>query len=366
MTSAYRLSGYRALVLHIGVYKTGSSHLQALFLANRAALASRSIHFPPYRDPGMAQRRGGNHSMAVLRMGTNGLWPGLSETLDLASPHATLLLSAEDFARPDRLAHVLDRLPVEAPGLDSRFIAYLRRYDHLLESAYAQAVKHREHGPLEPDAQGVRFHQDLPRIRDRLGHRALILRPYTARHWPGGQIGQDFTTALGWTGLWAQMTEGREARQNVGLSRVHTHLLSRLTAVADKQALLAYFSDHPPPGAETQTSRFFLSPATRRQLNRDCLKQDAAMFRDLGIDDPVDFLDLESFPDADSWTPFRPDTPALDRYLQQFFDRHQAPTAAARPAAEGTDVENVKLLAAKSPGAWQKIFNKFKLGRKKT
>lgn len=62
----------------------------------------------------------------------------------------------------------------------------------------------------------------------------------------------------------------------------------------------------------------------------------------MGIRDPVAFLDPESLPDAECWTPFEPDRKALDPYLAEFLaipvpkNTPPAPREAAGSSRGGT------------------------------
>ena len=259
------------------------------------------------------------------------LWDGLSGLLDLASDCGTLLISAEDYARPTQLAKLADRLRAEAPDVPVRFIVYLRRYDQLLESAYAQSVRGQFSGPITDCGYNMEFRAILRRILDHPGQCTLVVRPYNRQHWPQGALARDFLQALGLDALWGRMQVDPGAVVNPSLPRAQTHILSCLTSPPAKHALLKYFTLNPPPIPDGP-SRYFYAPSERLAINRQFLDGDRALLNALGITDPEGFLDSESFPDAADWTPFQPDPAAIMAYLAAFIDWRLAPKPPPPPA----------------------------------
>ena len=317
---AARFSDYSDLLFHIGLHKTGTSYLQALLRANAAALGSAGIHYPEYRDPFLAAQRDGNHTTAVNKSAPGlPLAGALDQYLDLSSPCPTLLLSAEQFSQAPGIAALAGEAELLARERRPRFVVYFRRYDELSERAWSQAVKDWAVGPFSSPYYDVDLGL-LPRLAPLIaayGTRAITIRPYNPQVWVDGRLGADFFTALGRAEIWPLMANRRDTTKNAALSRSHSWLLSQVADRRQKQRLLAHFADHPLP-VPPETSRFFLSPAERQALNRTGLAADREMFAAMGIRDPVAFLDLESFPDAESWTPFEPDRKALDPYLAEF------------------------------------------------
>lgn len=328
---AARFSDYSDLLFHIGLHKTGTSYLQAMLRANAPALRGAGIHYPEYRDPVRASLRDGNHCDA-LRESDPGLpmAEGLDQHLDLSAPCPALLLSAEFFSHEDKIAALAAEAELLSRERRPRFVVYIRRYDEQSESVWTEEVKNWTVWPYSSPNYNVDLGL-LPRLAPLIaayGPQSLIVRPYNPLLWVDGALGADFFTALGRPELWPLMTNLRDAVRNTGLSRSHSWLLAQLEDQKQKRRLLAHFADHPLP-VPPEASRFFLSPAERRALNQTGLAADREMFDAMGIADPVAFLDLESFPDAESWTPFEPDRKALDPYLAEFL---AIPVPKKRPA----------------------------------
>lgn len=331
---AARFSDYSDLLFHLGLHKTGTSYLQALLRANAQVLQSAGIHYPEYRDPVRAAQRDGNHTSAVRKSAPElPLAEGLDQHLDLSSTCPTLLLSAEQFSHTASVATLAGEAELLARDRKPHFVVYFRRYDELSESVWSQVVKGGVVGPFTPHYYGV-DEGLFPRLQPLIaayGMQALTIRPYNPQLWVDGRLGADFFTAIGRPELWPLMVGRRDETKNVALSRSHTWLLSQVADRKQTTRLIAYFADHPLP-VPPDSSRFFLSPAKRRALNRSALAADREMFAAMGISDPVAFLDLESFPDKESWTPFVPDRKALDPYLAEFLAIHVPKKRPARPA----------------------------------
>ncbi|MGQ0609834.1 MAG: hypothetical protein ACT4N9_01840 [Paracoccaceae bacterium] len=346
---AARFSDYRELLFHIGLHKTGTSFLQALMRANADALHGAGIHFPDYRDPTLAALRDGNHTTAVNKSAPGlPLAQALDQHLDLSAPCPALLLSAEHFSTPSWIAALACEAELLAQNPRPCFVVYLRRYDELSESVWSQAVKDWDIGPFTSPYHDVDLGL-LPRLAPLIaayGAGALTIRPHNPLLRVDGALGADFFTALGRPEIWPLMINRREESRNVRLSRSHGWLLSQVRERRQKRRLLAHFADHPLP-VPPDASRFFLSPAERRALNQAGLAADREMFDAMGIRDPVAFLDLESFPDAESWTPFEPDRKALDPYLAEFLaipvPKARPPPPAKPPAERAAEPDIVRI-----------------------
>lgn len=253
--------------------------------------------------------------------------------LDLSSDCKRLLISAEDYARPAQLEKLIDRLRDEAPEVPVLFLVYLRRYDQLLESSYAQSVRGKYFGPITDCGYNMEFRAILQRIISQHGQKSLVIRPYNRKLWPEGSLALDFMDTLGLRGLWDRVRVDTDALVNKSLPRVQTHILSCLTSPQAKRAMLDYFKLKPPEIADSP-GRYFYPPAERREINRQFLEGDRSLLAQLGIADPEAFLDSESFPDAEDWTPFQPGHAALSHYLAEFIDwRLTPPLPPVKPEA---------------------------------
>lgn len=204
----------RALVLHLGAGKTGTSSIQSWFHRNREALSERGVCYPLTPGPARHVRLGfavrpradveasvewrrsdlGDHR-AFRRTFTADL---LAEVA--AAPDATVVMSDEalysgDDATLTRLRRLAARI---SPSV--RAVVYLRRQDDHLVSRYQQSVKT---GAIErltdfaklDHTDAYDYHARLTRIERRLRPGALVVRRFESpRFGPEGLIG-DFLDA---------------------------------------------------------------------------------------------------------------------------------------------------------------------------
>lgn len=117
------------LLIHAGIHRTGTTSLQRLMAANRAALAERGVHYPgsgPHHQPLAWRLKNGKSDSADV------------EALLAEAPEGALVvLSGEDFATHRNL----DWLKALVAEHEVRVHFYLRRQDHWLNSWYNQHVK---------------------------------------------------------------------------------------------------------------------------------------------------------------------------------------------------------------------------------
>lgn len=313
-------SNYKKIIFHCGIHKTGSSYLQSVLRKNADKLASRSIHYPGFLGPHMDDIHGGNHSLLAMNYkGKEDLDRYFSSIVRLSSDSDTLLISGEEFSREIYIERLLPNLMRAKGNAQLVFVIYLRRFDHLLESVYAESVKRALFGDVKDASYQLNFTAFLRPMVEAVGAENVIIRPYNKAHWPNGSLGDDFSAAIGHPGLWQTLGSDPNERLNISLSRSHTFLLSRLRNRAAKQNLLEYFHANSlelPP----DESKFFMPPERRRILNSNHYIVNQPFFDEHGFGDLKEMLDLESFPDVDDWTEFQPNWKQLHLYLSAFID----------------------------------------------
>ncbi|MBF9031177.1 hypothetical protein HKCCE3408_12305 [Rhodobacterales bacterium HKCCE3408] len=152
------------ITLHIGMNKTGTSALQRFMHRNRRPLARAGLIYP---ETGLGTRTEGA-----------GLHYRLSRSFLDDRPEASEMV--------ERLLDEIDRSGAERAIVSSEFLVelkdvaplatafanrsvevlvYLRRHDHWVASAFAQAVKTTPHPPWKPDVDAFIVH-----LRNRCGH----------------------------------------------------------------------------------------------------------------------------------------------------------------------------------------------------
>lgn len=320
------LADYRKIIFHCGIHKTGSSYLQSVLRRNAAELATLGIHYPGFITPNLDAIHEGNHSiLATQYKGEEDLDAYFSSRIHLDSDLPTLLISGEEFSREQVLIPLLPPLMRLKGAAELVFVVYLRRFDHLLEGVYAESVKRSLKGDVDKASYQLNYPVFLGPMVEAVGAANVILRPYNRAQWPNGSLGEDFCAAIGHEGLW-QRFSGIPENKNVSYPRAQTFLLSRLAQRQAKQDLMAFFAERPltvPPDPD----KFFMSPERRRTLNLNHHKTVQPFFDEHGYPDLREFLDLDSFPDRDSWAPFVPPWAELHDYLAAFIDWQHARAA---------------------------------------
>mgnify|MGYP006273697045 CR=1 FL=1 len=183
----------KRLVLHAGLHKTGSSHIQQKLFLNRAHLARHGVDVPDAL----------NHHPGKLRTFAFSFhqpdFQAAFRRLVLDSPADTVLVSSEEFShaiRDHHLTHGFLRDLAERDGVAVRIVAYLRRQDEMRESTFQQQVRTGLRGPIET-FDGYPFDYRPTVAAFRAASEDVVLRPYERSAWPDGDIFQDLMHVSG-------------------------------------------------------------------------------------------------------------------------------------------------------------------------
>jgi hypothetical protein len=320
----------RQLYLHAGLPKTGTTHLQTLFLRNRAALEAAGLGFGPHMDPATGSHLPGFVSALEAR----GAAAVIAETE--ACPGERILVSNED------LGHFL---PLPAgdgrswgaairDAAAGRFavtvIIYVRRQDFLKESIFAQSVKAwywgdiRDNDHYDFDLDGKVRALEAIFGRDRV-------RPVVYDDIGRGDIVAPFLAALGLGIDQAQLLP--VGRENASM---HRRKLLFLGGFPKPVAARANPAARFPAGFVTRVlagsaavaddgGRFLLSPAERHALVAAHIEGNRALVARHGIADPGGFVEL---PDPDA--PWSPPAPITGREIAAVWRESLAAAAAGR------------------------------------
>lgn len=301
------------MILHCGVHKTGSSYLQTLLASNRDILAAHSIHYPDYAHPDN-RKFGPQHSIAALNYDdSKSFEANFGRVFALDSNCETLLISGEEFSRASSHPSFFEGLLDIAAEVTVVF--YFRRFDHLLEGVYSEAVKEYLVGPISEAQYQLDFCETLKPFVAALGAHRIVVRPYNPKLWPGGSLGQDFCSAIGFPQIWTAMSKPTW-RINESLSRPETYMLSVTETYSEKQRLLAHFRSV--PFQNYDGSKFFRSPDFRSNFNQNHVDINVELAVLNGGMDVVEFLDLANFDDDPRWKPFDPSDTRIHDYLDNF------------------------------------------------
>ncbi|RTM07398.1 MAG: hypothetical protein EKK31_11585 [Hyphomicrobiales bacterium] len=308
-----KATGYRKIVIHCGLHKTGSSYLQQLFLANRNELKRKSVYYPEFRNPDAAAMHKGNHSIVAVSYDKNrSAEENLSSFFDLNSDCDTLLISGEEFSRVNDVSGFLSGLKQFAPDADIRLVFYLRRYDHMIESVYSETVKYSLTGDISRAEYQLDYGAILAPFIDAVGLKQITVRPYNRALWYDEDLATDFFASSGLHGV--RKTLRLIPRTNEALSRQETFMLSLIRTTRAKQLMTALLARTPLSSYESP-GRYFRSASDRRRFNAAFAGSGQKLADKCGLGDIGLFLDLWNFDDDPTWAPFDPDWLAIAGHL---------------------------------------------------
>jgi hypothetical protein len=189
----------RAVVVHGGMHKTGSSAIQNTLAAERGRLAEQGWLYP--RAGCVMQEATGNRHrklMTELRKKEGSpSWAQLRR--EIRDWPGRVLISHENFFSPQ-----IDPLDIEAelPGREVYLLAYLRHPVDYIESCYREWVRRWKFSGSPREYYAKR--QDYLDIQTQalawenaFGEDHLLLRPYHRAQFQGGTVLTDFLSVLG-------------------------------------------------------------------------------------------------------------------------------------------------------------------------
>jgi hypothetical protein len=340
----------RRLYLHVGLHKTGTSFLQRLLLENRATLAAAGLGLGPFQEPS------GSHHPIVAAIDRDGPEAVLARVAE--APGARLLISAEELSSQLlEPAYATALAAAAARRFEPHLIVFLRRQDHLKESAFAEIVKDWYSGDIRDDDHYELDHaRRVSALEAAFGrgrvHVALYRDPG-----PNDIVGD----LLALTGTRVDRACLRPvAPQNVSMHRRKTLFLAGMpkpagATVDPRDRVAPRFVARVVAASDAIADdgmRFLMSPAERHALVAAHLDGNRGLVARLGLADPGPFLEL---PDPEApWSPPAPITPreltAVRRAALAACLRGRNPVAAARLA-----VEVGRLLAPMGVGAGRPV-----------
>lgn len=263
-----------SLVIHIGSQKTGTTAIQGFLTRNTRALRRAGVHYLKAGRTNIAH----NSMLPLFRSG---------ETADLeraiadecaAAPEATHVLSSEMFFRP-LPARALAMILPEDLRENAKVVCYVRRQDRYLEALYKQFVKN---GRIPADrmafyerkAGELSYLPILQAWETAFGEGNVLLRPFERRHFPGGDVVEDFAALLG---VDPAGFETADAAANKSLSAEVSEMLgsvSRHTGYNTRQIIRSLIASAP-PGAIRSGDVF--PKALRRQLAERYAEENEAL-----------------------------------------------------------------------------------------
>jgi hypothetical protein len=307
------------IILHIGLYKTGTTAVQRFFTRNRSALTERGVLYPESFTKFDAHHPlpwalGVGHRDKVPSVRPDEVVRAILQ--EAASAGAdTVVLSSEEFINLEA-AERLQKLKKLFDGHAIEIIIYLRRQDSLLLSSYGQHVRMYSIRFSGTISDFLLKHSNflikynywgmLQRWATVFGSDAMRIKLYDQARFPEGNIVQDFADTLGF-GL-----DGCDVRKVSGINRnlsdLGLEVLRRLNAMPlDEEShhrLIRLLDESPLQG---QGDYQLLSRRNRQELMRQFANSNGRVARHwLGRDDGVLFEDREQPDGAD-------DSPGYER-----------------------------------------------------
>lgn len=201
------------LIIHIGVPKTGTTAVQGYLYQNRARLAELGIYYPETFLDGFsiqdqwahhlhAHKWGGWLNQGRFKTKPDLAWQSLRE--EMSAMPGRYIISSERFGEliaSSRGSEVLDFITTYFPGVEMKFISYIRRQDVLAESFLKQTVKvNVQKRSLEQYINDLPPFLDYYRLFSTLaqyvGWENICVRLYERDRLVGQDAAQDFLVAL--------------------------------------------------------------------------------------------------------------------------------------------------------------------------
>ncbi len=227
--------------LHIGAPKTATSTLQSMLAGSYKQLLAQGVLYPRLLRHGDAHhtlvcdliQAYQGHTMADLWYGerTRGeAWRDLQREIEEHEQRVDkIILSSElFFGQTQRLEEMLADIRQRLSGHELKVVVYLRRQDQLYSSFFNQDVK----GARQWAHNAYQFYQthqifqhdydELLGIWSRgVGRENMLIRPYEAAQWAGGNIIEDFCSV---TGIAPLDTAPASANESLGPTQLYIKL----------------------------------------------------------------------------------------------------------------------------------------------
>ena len=306
----------RQLFLHIGYPKTGTTSVQRFLALNQAALQAAGVLYP---QAGRI-RHGDAHYGVNFALGIadydrpKDVEKPVTLRQDLAAEAAgsgceKIVLSTEYLTT----ANLADKARVRAyfADYDVKIVCYLRRHDHMYESAYAQAVKTVANPPWTDSIEGfIVYHTGMGTVSydylgvlrqwaQHFGTAAILVRPFEpAQNTP--DVYADFLATIGVADS-AHFVRPKRANPSITPRTAAAIGMLRRTGLAEtlKRAIIGHMIV---ADARMELRHRYLSPAMCEALVRRYAPVYRGLAREfLGREDGVLFR--EPAPDAkDPWS----------------------------------------------------------------
>jgi len=238
----------KKLFLHIGFNKTGSTYIQNCLVANADRLKRLGFLYPS--APGASYLNNNQHvPLAVVTTGASLHWMRVNPHRKLGIQSAkddllaevdnsglrNVIISSEAFGEvtigDEHVAKVLSHFR----EFDIWIVAYVRRQDHYIVSAYQEDIKNGSDRTFDLEqalaSEQYHFFRRLKPWVKQLGGERVLIREFDRDRWVGRDLFLDFLAALGIRGDSWQLA--RVA--NEGLDIREIELLRRLNAQLKKQ-----------------------------------------------------------------------------------------------------------------------------------
>jgi hypothetical protein len=187
------------VILHIGPHKTGTTAIQSFMHLNAPQLARMGVAYPEWA-PGERNHHGFVHGLRTAGM-FDATVSRIREMLEAAASSGCgrFVLSSEMFVEHEVPIWALDEV---FAGHEVSVLAYIRRPDDLLASAYAQLVSDgasRRSAPVDadPPPYDASYSTVFPKWMQHFPPGRMVIAPFDPGQWAGGSLFLDFAGMIG-------------------------------------------------------------------------------------------------------------------------------------------------------------------------
>lgn len=203
--------------LHIGMPKTGTSHIQNFLWTNDEVLREKGYVYPKFKSfPGIGKARNGYFLRNQLKDPLTGKRDpekekeiynqSFDEISELSQTYDKIILSEEGIWDTPTFSWTKYKKEIDSRDLDTKIIVYLRRQDLFIESYWSQKVKEtsvltfneyinkKKYSKLR-----LNYYTRLCEISDVVGKENIIVRVYEKDQYEGKEknLTSDFLNVIG-------------------------------------------------------------------------------------------------------------------------------------------------------------------------
>jgi len=300
----------KILYLHIGLHKTGTSTIQKFLGNNRSRLGELGLIVP-----GPGDRENLHHEIALQAGIKTDLTTARKKFKNairkLAQSGDKYVISSEVFSKRDRIhIEVLDELKNFFSTI--KVIAYLRRGDAMLESAYNQIVKTTPLSRLFSEGKwyNLNYTEILAPLVQIFGKDNMVVRPFEQSQLKNNSIISDFLACIGVDPLESFLIPDNRINKSLTLDAleykrlINTVLTPKEARLDFAEPIIEFSKNERQEKTGNQKSIYLMSPSERLSL-LNMLKVEYKTIANLYLGRKDGKLFFDPLPDPkETWQPY--------------------------------------------------------------